>query len=126
MKIAYVYIMSNKNRTTNYIGVTSNLQRRILEHKCGMGSQFTSKYQLHDLVYFDEILGIGNAIIREKQLKKWYKEWKWKLIKEINPNLVDLANDWYSDDEIDEYRKLMKERRSRIESGMTVELRDNS
>ncbi|RLD69370.1 MAG: hypothetical protein DRI95_00250 [Bacteroidetes bacterium] len=74
MKIGYIYLMSNKNRTTLYIGVTNNIQRRVLEHKSGQGSVFTSKYNLTDLLYFERIIGMQNAINREKQLKNWHKE----------------------------------------------------
>jgi len=94
MKQGYVYIVSNKNRTTLYIGVTNNIMRRIMEHKSGQGSIFTSRYQLHDLMYFEQISGMQNAINREKQLKNWHREWKWNLIKEANPELVDLAKEW--------------------------------
>lgn len=74
MKHGYVYIMSNRNRTTTYIGVTSNLERRILEHKTGFGSKFTKRYNLVDLLYFETIFGMMNAIDREKQLKNWHKD----------------------------------------------------
>ena len=95
MKEAFVYIMTNKKRTTLYIGVTNDLERRVLEHKSGEGSVFTSKYKLTDLVYFEQIPGMLNAIEREKQLKNWHRDWKWNLIKESNPGLEDLAKDWY-------------------------------
>ena len=94
MKKGYVYIMSNKNRTVLYIGVTSNIIRRVFEHKEGIGSIFTSRYNLTDLLYVEEIYGMKNAISREKQLKRWQKEWKWNLIKENNPSFKDLAADW--------------------------------
>lgn len=90
---AFVYIMSNKNRTTFYIGVTSDLQRRLIEHKDGVGSEFTKKYKLHSLVYFERMSDIVTAIKREKQLKKWHREWKLNLIKEQNPELKDLSGD---------------------------------
>jgi len=99
MKTGFVYIMSNLNRTTIYIGVTSDLERRILQHKMGVGSKFTTKYKLYSLVYFEEIQGMQNAIDREKQLKNWHKEWKWNLIKEQNPKLEDLAKDWYREED---------------------------
>lgn len=97
MKQSFVYIMSNYNRTTIYIGVTTNLERRVLEHKRGVGSVFTKKYQLKYLIYFEEVGGINQAIEREKQLKNWHKEWKWNLINESNPDLVDLSEDWYDE-----------------------------
>jgi len=90
MKDAFVYIMSNKNKTVLYIGVTNNINRRVAEHKEGEGGYFTSKYNLTELLYFEQFLGIKNAIQREKQLKGWHKEWKWNLIKSVNPKLEDL------------------------------------
>ncbi|MGQ1909298.1 GIY-YIG nuclease family protein [Marinifilum sp. RC60d5] len=90
MKGGYIYIMTNKNRTTLYIGVTSDLKRRIAEHDEGVGSKFTSKYNLTDLVYFEEFDDISEAIAREKQLKNWKREWKTNLIKSLNPELKDL------------------------------------
>lgn len=75
-------MMSNKHRTTLYIGVTSDIEQRVLEHKAGLGSTFTSKYNLFDLVYFESIDGMQNAIDREKELKRWHREWKWNLVKE--------------------------------------------
>ncbi|WP_218972162.1 GIY-YIG nuclease family protein [Labilibaculum filiforme] len=94
MKGGYIYILSNKNRTTLYIGVTSDLDRRIAEHVEGEGSKFSSKYNLTDLVYFEEFDDIGDAILREKQLKNWRREWKMNLIKSLNPELKDLKMDF--------------------------------
>jgi putative endonuclease len=94
LKSGCVYIMSNKNRTTFYIGVTNDLERRVMEHRSGEGSAFTSKYNLFDLVYFEIISGFQNAIAREKQLKRWHRQWKINLIKEENPEMKDLAADW--------------------------------
>jgi putative endonuclease len=90
MKESYVYIISNKNRTVLYIGVTSDLIKRITEHKDGKGSVFTKKYNVKELLYFEVFDNIEQAIVREKQLKNWHKEWKWNLIKENNPVLKDL------------------------------------
>ena len=95
MRKGFVYIMSNKNRTTFYIGVTNAIKRRVLEHKTGKGSAFCKKYNLVDLVYFEIIEGIEESIQREKQLKNWHRDWKIDLIKEDNPEMVDLAADWY-------------------------------
>jgi putative endonuclease len=102
-KQGFVYILSNKNRTTLYIGVTNDLQRRILEHKAGKG-KFSSKYNLFDLLYFEQINGIARAIEREKQLKNWKSEWKWEIIEEENPELNDLAKNWFSEEKIKEYQ----------------------
>jgi len=108
MKIGYIYLMSNKNRTTLYIGVTNNIQRRVLEHKSGQGSVFTSKYNLTDLLYFERIIGMQNAINREKQLKNWHKEWKWNLIKEENPELRNLAKKWFAEKAVVDNKKTLK------------------
>lgn len=104
MKEGFVYILSNKNRTTTYIGVTNDLERRIVEHKSGRGFIFTNKYNLTDLLYYERINGMQNAINREKQLKNWHNEWKWNLIKEKNPSLIDLSKDWFSNKEIEEFK----------------------
>jgi putative endonuclease len=81
MKHSYVYILTNKYRTTFYIGVTGNINRRIVNHLEKRGSKFTSKYNVTDLIYFEEYLDINQAIKREKQLKNWHKDWKINLIK---------------------------------------------
>ena len=74
-----------------YIGVTSNLEGRILKHKRGKGSEFTNQYKLKYLVYIEEYPNIQEAISREKQLKNWHHNWKRNLIKRSNPSLKDLA-----------------------------------
>jgi putative endonuclease len=88
----FIYIVSNKIRTTFYIGVTNNLERRVYEHKQGLISGFTQKYNLKDLIYFEEYKDINDAINREKQLKNWHRDWKINLIKKVNPQLDDLSN----------------------------------
>lgn len=95
MRKGFVYIMSNKNRTTFYIGVTSDIKRRVLEHKTGVCQGFTKKYNLFDLVYYEIIEGMQESIAREKQLKNWHRDWKINLIKEGNPEMVDLSEGWY-------------------------------
>jgi len=109
MKQGYIYILSNENRTTLYIGVTNNLKRRVLEHKSGYGSIFTERYNLHDLLYYEEIMGMQNAINREKQLKNWHKDWKWNLIKEENQELKDIAADWFSKEDIESTKQMLKQ-----------------
>ena len=89
----FVYIMTNKNNTTFYIGVTNSLIRRVSEHNDGIGSVFTRKYNLKKLVYFEEYTDIRKAINREKQLKKWHREWKINLIKSLNPDMKDLFSE---------------------------------
>ena len=91
MKVGYVYIMSNIKRTVFYTGVTSDLKERVEQHKAGVGSVFTSKYKLYYLVYFERIFDIEEAIKREKQLKRWHRDWKINLIKSLNPEMLDLT-----------------------------------
>jgi len=86
----FVYIMTNKIYGTLYIGVTNDLLRRVFEHKEGKTKGFTSKYGLNKLVYYDESGDVNAAIRREKQLKKWNRQWKINLIEELNPNWNDL------------------------------------
>jgi len=90
MKESFVYILANKYRTTFYIGVTSDLKNRVLQHGLGVGSEFTSKYNIKYLVYFEEFTNIKQAVSREKQLKNWHHDWKINLIKEQNPLLETL------------------------------------
>ncbi|MGM1057125.1 MAG: GIY-YIG nuclease family protein [Bacteroidota bacterium] len=90
METSYIYILSNKTRSMLYVGVTSNLEKRITQHKNGEGSIFTKKYHLTYLIYYEEFTDIVQAIAREKQLKNWHKEWKWNLIKSKNSDLEDL------------------------------------
>ena len=88
----YVYLMSNQTNTTLYIGVTSNLVNRVYEHKNKtFSNSFTSKYNCNKLVYYECFTTIDEAIIREKNLKNWKRDWKNKLINEMNPNWVDLS-----------------------------------
>ena len=86
----YVYIMTNFANTTFYIGVTSNLIKRIYEHENKIIRGFTSKYNLKKLVYFEETSDVNSALTREKQLKNWHRDWKINLIKSKNPNFADL------------------------------------
>lgn len=86
--------MTNYSETSLYIGVTSNLQKRVWEHKNKLYKGFTKKYNLDKLVYYELTESIESAIIREKQLKNWHKEWKINLIKEMNPSFRDLSLDW--------------------------------
>jgi len=87
MNTSYVYILTNKNKTTLYIGVTNDLSRRIQEHLDGKGGVFTAKYKVHFLIYYEEFTDINLAIEREKQLKKWGRNKKYRLIKTMNPNM---------------------------------------
>jgi len=86
MKTSFVYILTNKNKTTLYIGVTNNLGRRLSEHNENTGSKFTKKYQVRHLVYYEVFENIKDAIKREKQLKGWSRIKKENIINKINPN----------------------------------------
>lgn len=86
----YVYIMSSGRNGTLYIGVTNDLKRRTYEHQNNLVKGFTEKYSVHDLVYFEQFEDIEQAILREKQMKKWNRYWKIKLINRENPEWVDL------------------------------------
>ncbi len=94
MRKGYVYILSNKNRTVLYIGVTSDLKKRIWQHKNKVYESFSKRYNVHYLIYYETSESIIESIKREKQLKNWHKEWKWNLIKEHNPKLKDLYEDF--------------------------------
>ncbi len=87
-----------------YIGVTNNVRRRVLEHKAGLGSKFTMRYNLIYLMYFEEFQTMEDAITKEKQLKNWHREWKINLIKSINPEMNDLSEGWYGEDEIENFK----------------------
>ncbi len=93
MKIAYIYILSSKKNGTLYIGVTSDLLKRVYEHKHDFVDGFTSKYGVHDLVYFEQCVSMYAAITREKQLKKWNRAWKVELIEGFNSTWADLFDD---------------------------------
>ena len=86
----YVYILSSKKRGTLYVGVTSNLQKRIYEHKNGIVEGFTKMYGVHCLVYYEVARDAETALMRERQIKKWNRAWKLKLIEEQNPEWEDL------------------------------------
>ena len=91
-KIPTVYIMGN-NRPSLYIGVTSNPIKRVWLHKNDLTKGFTNKYQLHNLLYYETFETMEQAILREKQLKRWHREWKLNLIKSKNPEVKDLYSD---------------------------------
>ena len=90
MKRYHVYIMASQKNGTLYIGVTSNLARRVYEHKHDLIDGFTQKYRVHTLVYCEEYQDIRDAITREKRLKKWKRQWKINLIEKQNPEWNDL------------------------------------
>lgn len=90
----YVYILSNKHHTVFYTGVTNNIARRTYQHKNKVNKGFTSKYNCDQLLYYEEFSFIKDAIAREKQLKKFRREWKFELISRKNPEWIDLSKDW--------------------------------
>ena len=90
MNQAYVYILSSQRNGTLYIGVTSDLIKRIYQHRNNLSEGFTKKYKVHRLVYFETTPSIKGAIQREKQLKQWHRQWKIELIEKDNPEWIDL------------------------------------
>ncbi len=87
---SYVYIITNKRNGTLYTGVTSDLIKRVGQHKEGSVEGFSSKYALNMLVWYEVHDDINEAIKREKQLKKWERKWKLRIIEEMNPGWNDL------------------------------------
>jgi putative endonuclease len=93
MKQYYVYIMTNQSGTL-YTGVTNDLTRRVYEHKQGQGGQFTSRYRITRLLYFEETRDVHAALTREKQVKGWTRAKKLELINTDNPKWMDLSVEW--------------------------------
>ncbi len=89
-KQPYVYIMASRRDGTLYVGVTSDLVKRVWEHRAGVADGFTGKYHVHRLVYYERHGDMAAAITREKQLKKWNRAWKIRLIQQSNPQWDDL------------------------------------
>ncbi len=85
-----VYILASKRNGTLYIGVTSDLLQRVWQHRTGMVEGFTKRYGVHSLVYYELHTDMRDAILREKQLKKWNRAWKIELIEQDNPEWRDL------------------------------------
>ncbi len=93
MKTYYVYIMASKKNGVLYIGITSDLKKRVYEHKNDFADGFTKKYIVHKLVYCESTNDVTAAITREKQIKKWKRQWKIDLIEKDNPDWRDLYDD---------------------------------
>jgi len=89
----YVYILTKARNSTFYVGVTSDLKKRVWEHKNGVADGFTKKYNIKMLVYYEAFDAPEQAIKREKRLKRWNRAWKMKVIEEMNPNWDDLYED---------------------------------
>ena len=94
MKSYYVYLMSDRHRGALYTGVTSDLERRVAEHKSRALDSFSSKYHVHVLVYFEATTDIRAAIACEKQIKVWTRAKKTTLIESVNPRWEDLSEAW--------------------------------
>ena len=90
----YVYILANWNNKVLYIGVTSDLERRVYEHKMQLVDGFTKKYNVHKLVYYEATSDVKAALEREKQLKGWVRAKKDMLIAQMNPAWEDLSEKW--------------------------------
>jgi putative endonuclease len=86
----FVYILASQRNGTLYVGVTNDVVSRTAQHRDKCRERFTSKYNVHMLVWFEEYADIHNAIRREKQIKKWNRAWKLELIEKANPDWVDL------------------------------------
>ena len=87
----FVYIMTNMNRTTLYVGVTNGLTKRVQQHRMGKVGSFTTRYRVDRLVYYEDFEIVTNAIAREKQLKRWRRDKKEALVTRMNPNWEDLG-----------------------------------
>jgi putative endonuclease len=92
-KLYYVYIVASKSRAI-YVGMTAFLMARVLKHRAGEGSEFTRKYRIHRLVYYEVFHSVAAAIARETEIKKWRREKKVALVVQRNPTWEDLAAEW--------------------------------
>ena len=93
-KTYYVYIMTNQSRTL-YGGFTHNIRQRVRQHNDGLVEGFTSRYKIDSLVYFETFSDVTSGIAREKQIKRWRREKKVRLITLENPDWRDLSDGWY-------------------------------
>lgn len=92
-KPGYVYIMASERNGTLYIGVTSDLAKRVWQHREGLGNGFTTRYGAKMLAYYEAFDDIEAAISREKAMKKWRRQWKLRAIERLNPDWRDLFPD---------------------------------
>jgi putative endonuclease len=93
MRGGWVYIMTNKPFGTLYIGVTGDLAARVWQHRTGRGAEFCKRHRLHMLVYAEQHSSIVDAIVREKAMKAWKRNWKLRQIMDMNPEWRDLFDD---------------------------------
>jgi len=105
----YVYILTNKHRTTLYIGVTNSLERRVWQHRHGDKVGFAQRYNLTRMVYFEHFRDVNNAIAREKQLKGWLRAKKIALIEKRNPRWEDLAAELEQEPRVDHQKAWLDE-----------------
>ncbi len=96
----YVYLLTNWNNKVMYVGMTNNLERRVFEHKNKIIDGFTKKYKLNKLVYYEHTTDVNSAISREKEIKKWCREKKNRLVITKNPEWKDLSDELLSEDKI--------------------------
>jgi putative endonuclease len=97
MRQYHVYILASHSRVL-YVGITNDLQRRMAEHRSGAIPGFTRRYHVKALVYYDATADVMSAIVREKQLKRWPRRRKVRLIEAGNPEWRDLSADWFRED----------------------------
>ena len=90
----YVYILSNRNNRVIYVGMTNDLHKRLYQHRHKLAEGFSSKYNVNRLVYYEHSRDVNAAIAREKEIKKWRRVKKNKLIGKMNPDWKDLSDDW--------------------------------
>jgi putative endonuclease len=90
----YVYLLTNWNNKLIYVGMTNDLQRRLYEHKHKSVPGFTSRYNVNKLVYFEHTTDVLEAIAREKEIKRWRREKKNRLVESMNPEWKDLSAEW--------------------------------
>ena len=93
----WIYIVTNRNHSVLYIGVTNRLSRRVWEHREGIGAGFAADYQCKKLIYYEHYRDVRDAIARESQLKKWSRAKKVELINRMNPSWLDLGADVLQD-----------------------------
>ena len=91
----YVYVLTNWNNKVMYVGMTNNLERRMYEHKSKLVDGFTKKYNVNKLVYYEHVTDVRAAIAREKEIKKWRREKKNRLVMTMNPEWKDLSLEWH-------------------------------
>jgi putative endonuclease len=110
-----VYIMTNRYHTVFYVGVTNDIESRTFEHKIKIyNKSFSAEYNTDKLVYFEEFEFVKDAMHREKQLKKYHRDWKKDLINGMNPDWKDLSEEWYDPEKLSAFRK--KARKEKLSS----------